>query len=559
MNAGRVLILGGYGTFGGRLAELLADESRLTLIIAGRSRDRAAAFCATLKVGAICVPLALDRDGDVERQLRDAGVDIVVDATGPFQAYGANPYRVVKAALALGVNYLDLADAPDFVRGIAQFDQEARTRGLFVLSGVSSLPVLTAAVARHLAEGMAQVEAITGGIAPSPYANVGINVIRAIASYAGKPVALLHDGRSVTRHALIDARCYTIAPPGALPLHPIRFSLVDVPDLQVLPDLWPSLRAVWIGAGPVPAIWHRALTLLAWMVRLKILPSLAPFAGLMNRASRMLTWGEHRGGMFVAVAGRGADGGRIERSWHLVAEKDDGPLIPSMAAAAIIRHCLAGRRPAVGARPGATDLELADYEPLFARKAIVTGMRQHSQKRLPLYRRILGDAYERLPEPLRAMHDLNGDLTAEGVATVERGTGVLSRLAAWIIGFPPAGEDVPVKVSFRVRDGRERWRRSFAGREFESLQEEGRGRNERLLCERFGPLNVAMALVLDGGRLRLVMRRWSVFGIPLPVVLAPRSNTYEFAEDGRFRFNVEIGHPITGPIVAYRGWLVPGA
>ncbi len=40
MTALKVLILGGYGTFGGRLARLLADEDRLTLIIAGRSRAR---------------------------------------------------------------------------------------------------------------------------------------------------------------------------------------------------------------------------------------------------------------------------------------------------------------------------------------------------------------------------------------------------------------------------------------------------------------------------------------------------------------------------------------
>ena len=70
--------------------------------------------------------------------------------------------------------------------------------------------------------------------------------------------------------------------PCRIPLPPIRFSLVDVPDLQVLPELWPSLRSVWMGAGPVPAIWHRALNALAWAVRVKLLPSLSPFAGLMH-------------------------------------------------------------------------------------------------------------------------------------------------------------------------------------------------------------------------------------------------------------------------------------
>ena len=59
--------------------------------------------------------------------------------------------------------------------------------------------------------------------------------------------------------------------------------------------------------------------------------------------------------MFVAVQGTGPGGERIERSWHLLAEGDDGPLIPSMAAAAIIRHCLAGRLPAAGARAAASD------------------------------------------------------------------------------------------------------------------------------------------------------------------------------------------------------------
>jgi uncharacterized protein YbjT (DUF2867 family) len=41
--AERILILGGYGTFGGRLAQLLAGEEGLTLVVAGRSRELPAA------------------------------------------------------------------------------------------------------------------------------------------------------------------------------------------------------------------------------------------------------------------------------------------------------------------------------------------------------------------------------------------------------------------------------------------------------------------------------------------------------------------------------------
>ena len=147
---------------------------------------------------------------------------------------------------------------------------------------------------------------------------------------------------------------------------------------------------------------------LAWLVRLRLLPSLSPFAALMYRTINVLSWGEHRGGMFVAVEGTGSDGEQIERSWHMLAEADDGPLIPSMAAEAIIRHCLAGQPPPVGARAGATDLELADYEALFARRRITTGRWQSlpADDRAPLYRRMLGDAWDKLPRPLQVMHDV---------------------------------------------------------------------------------------------------------------------------------------------------------
>ena len=45
----RVLVVGGYGTFGGRVVALLEDEPRLTLIVAGRSLSRARAFVAARK------------------------------------------------------------------------------------------------------------------------------------------------------------------------------------------------------------------------------------------------------------------------------------------------------------------------------------------------------------------------------------------------------------------------------------------------------------------------------------------------------------------------------
>jgi len=391
----------------------------------------------------------------------------------------------------------------------------------------------------------------------SPYAGVGLNVIRAIASYAGKPVRLVRDGRPAVGRGLIETRRFTIAPPACVPLRPTLFSLVDVPDLQALPKLWPELKSVWMGAGPVPEILHRALIVLARAVPLGLLRSLGAFAPLMHAAANVLRWGEHRGGMFVAVEGADAEGRPIARSWHMIAEGDDGPLIPSMAAEAIIRRRLDGHRPAPGARAATRDLELADYEALFARRKIVSGIREAPRAAMPLYRRLLGDAYAQLPAPIQALHDLADTLVVEGRATIQRGRNPVARAIAAVVGFPPAGEDVPVKVLFTLRDGREVWRRSFADHGFTSTQEEGRGSFDRLMCERFGPFAFGIALVREPDRLRLIVRGWSIFGIPLPRALAPFGSAFESAEDGRFHFHVEIRLPVIGLIVRYRGWLVP--
>jgi hypothetical protein len=365
-----------YGVFGGRIVELLEDDSRLTLFVGGRSVARANAFVRSRgNTGAQLTAIAFDRDGDVAGQLSAIGPDIVVDASGPFQAYGDDRYRVVQACLTRGLNYLDLADGSDFVAGIGAYDDQAKAAGVYVLAGVSSFPVLTAAAVRRLSAGMTAIKVIIGGIAPSPYAGVGENVIRAIAGYAGRPIRRKRDGVFCTGYPLTEQLRYTIAPPGQIPLYNKMFSLVDVPDLRALAALWPEAGKIWMGAAPVPELLHRFLITLAWCVRLRLWPSLSPLAPLMHFATNHIRWGEHRGGMFVEVCGMDASGVHLKRAWHLLADGDDGPLIPAMAVEAIVRHALQGRPPPPGARAAVCELELDDYAKLFARRAIFTGIR----------------------------------------------------------------------------------------------------------------------------------------------------------------------------------------
>jgi hypothetical protein len=549
----KVVVLGGHGTFGRRLVELLVDEPRLAIVIAGRSRAKAEALREELRAA---VEIAeLDRNGDIHAALATLQPNIFVDATGPFQVYRDGPHRLVEACLAHGVNYLDFSDASAFTAGITQFDAVARERGVFILSAVSSAPALSAAVARHLAEGLATVDSVESGIAPSPFAGIGRNVIEAITSYAGEPVGLLRDGKHLTAHGLTETRRMTICPPGALPLKPRMFALVDVPDLMIMSEVLPGVRSTWFGAGTAPAIYLRFLVLLARLRRFRLVAKIGKFAGLFHWAANRLTWGERRGGMFVRVTGRGREGRIVSKSWHLLAEGDTGPSVPAMAIDAIIRRCADGRPPAPGARHAAGELTLGEFARGFAAKGIITGEREGQDLALPLYQRVLGTAWDQLPEAIRDLHRVETSRRFEGRAVVDRGRGLIAGLIGTLYRFPRAGSDIPVSVLLERRDAGELWQRTFAGRTFRSFQTEGRGRSAYLIDERFGPVSVGLALVTDGGRLDYVVRRWTFLGIPMPMFMAPGGRTFEFVEGGRFHFHVEIAHPWFGLIVRYRGWL----
>jgi len=547
----KILILGGYGVFGGRLAQLLLDEPELTLLIAGRNLQKAQTFCNSKEGRSTLKPVRLDR-ANLDLALSEHRPDIVVDASGPFQEYGADCYSVIEACLKHKVNYLDFADGADFVFGISRFDEQAKEAGVFILSGVSSFPVLSAAVLREMAKHMT-IETVTGGIAPSPYAGIGLNVMRAVVGYAGSEVKLTRGGRQSAGIGLAESKRFTIAVPGALPLRNIHFSLVDVPDLQILPREHGSIRDIWMGAGPVPEFLHRALNLLAKLRAALSLPSFVPFSRLFYWVLNLMKFGEHRGGMFMAVKGI-KDGRPAATSWHLLAEGDDGPLIPSMAIEGVVRQAMKGRRPDVGARPATCALELHDYDALFANRTISTGFRD-DRVEAPIYRKVLGDAFETLPEQVQLLHNSQKARRWSGVATVTRGPGLFAGLFSALFGFPKSAQDIPVTVDFAPKDGGELWTRTFGKTVFSSLQKEGMGRDKHLITEKFGAVTVSLAAVITGEKLMLIPRRWSMFGIPLPRFLLPGGNSHETQQDGKFVFDVEMALPFFGLIVAYKGTL----
>lgn len=551
-----ILIVGGYGTFGGWLARLLSDEPGVTLLVAGRDVARARAFIQRHRQTANMIPVAFDRDGDLHEQLAALGAQYVVDASGPFQAYSNHSYRVARAALACGAHYLDIADSSRFVQNIAELDELAVAKGCFAISGLSTCVALSFAVYRHLARQFVSVESVIGGIAPSPRSGLGHSVMQAVALSAGKPVDAIRDGATMSVYPFTESKRKTVAPPGAVPLGPRRFSLVDVPDLALAGQVFPGVRETWFGAAPTPAVYHAVLRLLARVVRKGWLRSLRFLAPLMYKVMHYGKWGEHRGGMFIELRGKSPSGEDRTAAWHLVAEGDHGPAIPAMACAALLRRCIRNRPPPPGARPATHELELADFEEFFRPMNIRAGERLAAEKdAAPLFRRVLNRAWLDLPPRIRELHEVTGVRTFCGRGQVSRGRSLLARGIGRAMGFPPALSDVPVTVTMERRDDGEHWRRDFDSHGFSSVMSAGSGGFENLVRERFGAMKFAMALVLTSGELHYVPRGWTWLGIPMPAFLMPRGRMCEFVEHDRFHFHVEICMPLIGPVVTYQGWL----
>jgi NAD(P)-dependent dehydrogenase (short-subunit alcohol dehydrogenase family) len=533
-----VLVLGGYGGFGGRVARLLA-EAGFAVIVAGRSRAKAQAFC-TRHPGLALRPLALAR----EDGLGGETPWLVVDAAGPFQDMD---YRLPEACIAAGAHYLDLADGRDFVCGIGALDASARAAGRVVISGASSLPALSAAICDRLADGLDRVSTIDAALSAGNRAAGGVSVTRAILSYAGRPVRLWRGQAWRQGFGWQEMERIVFRVAGAAPLRR-RVAICDVPDLTLLPERYRGRPAVRSRAGTELDIENVGLWLLSWLVRWNWLASLRPLTGLLVRLQRALGGiGGARSAMRVVLKGwRGETA--VRRSWTVLAEHGDGPWIPALAVPLLAAKL--DTLPA-GAGSAAGSLTLDEFERAFAPFAITTGIEDDVVQ--PLYARLMGEDFALLPAAVRALHQVNGDLAAAGEAEVIRGKGLVARLVCRIMGFPAAAARVPVSVWMREAHGVETWRRAFGGAAFSSrLAQSG-----ALLVERFGPLRFGFALRREADGLTMHFNRWWLGPLPMPNFLMPRGTAREYEADGRFHFDVPVAMPLLGTIIHYRGWLIP--
>ena len=351
----RVVLLGGRGNFGARIASALAGDSTIEVIVASRSPSPVATGSATLDV----------QDPDFSSKLHALHPGLVIHCVGPFQGQG---YRVVQAALASGAHYLDLADGRQFVAAfVSENEAVARAADRIAISGASTLPALSSAVVDALADSFRRIESIEVAIAPGQRATRGVATLQAVFSYLGRSFLWLQDGRWV--------RAF-----GWQELRRLRFDFgmrwaaaCDVPDLELLPLRYPTVRTVTFCAALEFGIEHFSLWSLAFLRRAGLPIRVGSWAVRLDRLATVLDhFGGPHGGMQVRVTGIGAEGSPRSITWQLTVPAEQGPEIPCMPAILLTRRLAAGELKQRGAHACMGFLQLSDFESEFTRWGIRT-------------------------------------------------------------------------------------------------------------------------------------------------------------------------------------------
>ena len=321
-----IIILGGYGNFGKRIAENLLDLPNVSILISGRSYEKANDLCVQyekLKPATKLKPAKLDINSPTfDQELACLNPFLVIHTSGPFQGQS---YTVPQACISTGSHYIDLADDRRFVCDINQLNSAAEENNVLVVSGASSVPGLSSTVVDHYLPQFEQLKIIDFAISPGNKAERGEATIKAILSYTGHPFKVLRNKAWINVFGWGESRkrCFG----GSIGSR--WLANIDIPDLELFPNRYPSAETVHFQAGLEVSLLHHGMSLMSKIVQLKLIKNWAPLTKWIVKGSELLLpFGTDNGGMQVTLKGIGKNERPLQIDWTLFAEDGVGPYIP---------------------------------------------------------------------------------------------------------------------------------------------------------------------------------------------------------------------------------------
>ncbi len=351
----RVLILGGYGTFGSRMAERLCAKN-IHVIINGRNLNKANALKNTIlsqQTNAQVSVACFDVKSELKAQLKQLAPKIVIHTCGPFQGQDTN---IAKIIISAGCHYIDLADGRDYVQQMLKLGQLAEHHNVTAITAASTVPALSSAVLTHL-KGQFDIdgfEQVNIGISPGQRTDRGLATTQAVLSYVGKALQPWSGSRSkrfgwqntyLQKYPNIKSR---------------MMGNCEAPDLDLFSDFY-DIKTLTFSAGMESKLLHVSIWLASWLVRLGLPVKLANHAAVLLKISRWFDpLGSTDGGMHVTITGSTSARRQANKTWYIEAFDNHGPQIPAIPAV-IISEKILSQKIGCGVQPCVDIITLDEY------------------------------------------------------------------------------------------------------------------------------------------------------------------------------------------------------
>ena len=354
-----ILILGGYGNFGKRIAEGLPDRENLNVVIAGRDLTKAERLATHLnkdKQKTSFTPLKIDIHSPAFLdRLKTLSPDITIHTGGLFQG---QDYSIPKSCINAGSHYIDLADDRRFVCDIESLHQQAEKAGVLVVSGASSVPGLSSTVVDNFKEQFSVIEEIDFCIAPGNKAERGEATLKGILSYTGHAFSIYENNQWATTHGWTRPRRIDF---GDI-IGKRWLADIDIPDLELFPKHYEGIRSVRFQAGLEIPFLHFTMVLMAKLTQLRLVSNWATVTKPIFQISEQFKGlGTDIGGMRINIKGRQENQAPRTVIWTLFAPDGVGPYIPTFSAVLLARKLIDGEFQKTGATPCLGLYSLAEF------------------------------------------------------------------------------------------------------------------------------------------------------------------------------------------------------
>ncbi len=331
----KILVVGAGGYFGKLLVSELLEQTSAHLFLGGRRLDHLAKVVSEFErnESSRLKTVQVDLTDAQSCHLAVENMDAVICAAGPYQDM---PPYLARASLNQGIHYIDIADDRKFVMSVRGLAESAAPHAV-LCSGWSSMPSLSAVLARLASEGMASVKEIHIQIAPGNKAPRSNATVESLLDTLSKRFSVWKNGVWNDAVGWSDARDFDF--PEPIGVH--RGYLVDVPDHELFPALF-GADSVQFRVGAELPIFNLGVSVLAGLSQVGLVRSWRPLTPFFQTCMSLTGWlGHDWGALGVEASGCDAGGDRLRRRACIVADHG-GQRIPVMPATIMTKKLISG-------------------------------------------------------------------------------------------------------------------------------------------------------------------------------------------------------------------------